>query len=69
MTPRPGDIITFNLDSHSQPNDGFADHIGIVERVENGRIYTIEGNYLNEVRRSSYPIGEGTIRFFARTHY
>lgn len=69
MTPRPGDIITFNLDSHNQPNDGFADHIGIVERVENGRIYTIEGNYLNEVRRSSYPIGEGTIRGFARPRY
>lgn len=44
ITPKVGDIITFNWDSSNQPNDGFADHIGIVESVSNGIITTIEGN-------------------------
>ncbi len=69
ITPRPGDIITFNWDQNSQENDGFADHIGIVERVENGYIYTIEGNGNRVVTRRSYPIGQGNIRGFARPRY
>ena len=39
-TPKAGDIITFNWDQDSQPNNGFADHIGIVESVSNGVIHT-----------------------------
>lgn len=38
-----------------------ADHVGIVERVENGRVYTIEGNSGDLVRQNSYPIGYGEI--------
>ena len=38
-----------------------ADHVGIVERVENGRVYTIEGNSNDMVRRNSYPVGYGEI--------
>ncbi|WP_442857824.1 CHAP domain-containing protein [Blautia sp. AM47-4] len=38
--PRPGDIIFFDWDDGGQ--DGSSDHVGIVEKVENGRIYTIE---------------------------
>ena len=37
--PSPGDIIFFDWES-----DGLADHVGIVERVEDGLIYTVEGN-------------------------
>lgn len=37
--PSPGDIIFFDWES-----DGLADHVGIVEKVENGLIYTVEGN-------------------------
>ncbi len=44
-----GDIITFNWDKDAQQNDGWADHIGIVERVENGWIHTIEGNSSNRL--------------------
>lgn len=28
----------------SGPQDGEADHVGIVEKCENGIVYTIEGN-------------------------
>lgn len=53
--PRPGDIIFFDWDDGSQ--DGSSDHVGIVEKVENGRIYTIEGNSGDSCRQNSYPVG------------
>ena len=69
-TPQSGDIITFNWDKNTQQNDGWADHIGIVERVENGWIHTIEGNSSNGVvRRNTYRVGHGNIRGFARPRY
>ena len=70
-TPKSGDIITFNWDQDSQPNNGFADHIGIVEYVENGLIHTIEGNsgYVGTVKRNVYRIGHGNIRGFATPRY
>ena len=37
--------------------DGLPDHVGIVEKVENGRVYTIEGNTTDSVRERSYPLG------------
>ena len=70
-TPKSGDIITFNWDQDYQQNDGFADHIGIVERVENGLIHTIEGNsgVVGTVKRNVYRIGHGNIRGFATPRY
>ena len=69
-TPKAGDIITFNWDQNSQQNDGWADHIGIVEKVENGIIHTIEGNSTNnQVQRKTYRIGHGNIRGFASPLY
>ena len=68
-TPKAGDIITFNWDQNSQPNNGFADHIGIVESVSNGFIHTIEGNSNDQVRRNTYRIGHGNIRGFATPRY
>ena len=53
--PRPGDIIFFDWDNGGQ--DGSSDHVGIVEKVENGRVYTVEGNSGDSVRQNSYPIG------------
>ena len=68
-TPKAGDIITFNWDKDTQQNDGWADHIGIVEKVENGIIHTIEGNSNNVVKRNTYRIGHGNIRGFATPRY
>ena len=70
-TPKSGDIITFNWDQNYQQNDGFADHIGIVEYVENGLIHTIEGNSgdVGTVKRNVYRIGNGNIRGFATPRY
>ena len=55
-TPEPGMVIFFKWYGSDSL---IADHVGIVERVENGRVYTIEGNSDNMVRQNSYPVGEG----------
>ncbi len=59
-TPNPGDIIFFDWNDpggFSGPQDGVPDHVGIVERVENGRVYTVEGNSGDKCCQRSYPVG------------
>lgn len=58
--PSPGMIIFFDWDNpngSSGPQDGLADHVGIVEKVENGVVYTVEGNSGDSVRINSYSVG------------
>lgn len=50
--PVSGDIIFFDWGG-----DGDVDHVGIVESVVNGTVYTIEGNSGDMCRRRSYSIG------------
>ena len=54
--PTPGIIIFFDWDDETG-QDGQSDHTGIVEKVENGRVYTVEGNSGDSVRQNSYPVG------------
>ena len=54
--PAPGMIICFDWNDENG-QDGLSDHTGIVEKVENGRVYTIEGNSGDSVRQNSYPVG------------
>ena len=59
-TPSPGMIIFYDWDSpngSSDPQDGLSDHTGIVEKVENGIIYTVEGNSGDSCRENHYPVG------------
>ena len=58
--PAPGMIIFFDWDNTggSGPQDGEADHVGIVQKVEDGIIYTIEGNSGNLCRVNRYPVGQ-----------
>ena len=59
-TPSPGMIIFYDWDSpngSSGPQDGLSDHTGIVEKVENGIIYTVEGNSGDSCRENHYPVG------------
>lgn len=69
VTPEPGWIITFNWDDKTQPNDGFADHIGIVESVVGSTVNTIEGNSNGRVARCSYAVSHGNIRGYAKPKY
>jgi len=41
-------------------------HIGIVEKVENGRVHTVEGNTSNKVARRSYDLKDKTILGYGR---
>ena len=71
VTPQPGWIITYNWDDGTQPNDGFADHIGIVEKVQGNTITTIEGNTGNGgvVARRTLKVANGNIRGYAIPKY
>ena len=57
--PSAGQIIFFDWDNKgsSGPQDGQSDHLGIVEKCENGIVYTIEGNSGNSCRQNQYPVG------------
>lgn len=67
--PKVGDIILFNWDDATQPNDGASDHIGFVEQVNGNTIICIEGNMNSKVSRRTINVGWGYIRGFARPKY
>ena len=54
--PSAGHIIFFDWEG-----DGVTDHVGIVERVENGTVYTVEGNSGDTCRQNRYAIGSSVI--------
>lgn len=54
--PAPGTIIFFDWNE-----DGNPDHVGIVEKCENGRVYTVEGNSRDAVRQREYFKGSNVI--------
>ena len=41
--------------------DGHVQHVGIVEKVENDKVYTIEGNSKDEVRNKNYSLTNKSI--------
>lgn len=54
--PKAGDIIFFDWES-----DGLTDHVGIVEKCENGTVYTVEGNSGDACRTRTYAVGNSVI--------
>lgn len=59
IEPAPGMIIFFDWDNKgsSGPQDGESDHTGIVERVEDGIVYTVEGSSGDSCRENHYAVG------------
>ncbi|WP_270302863.1 CHAP domain-containing protein [Baileyella intestinalis] len=67
--PNPGDVVVYDWKPYDGKRQGF--HVGIVEKVKDGFVYTIEGNtgssYFGEVLRrvrqvgNIYTIGYGRI--------
>lgn len=55
--PVPGMLIFFDWATQ----DGVPDHVGIVEKVENGMVYTVEGNSRDMCRQKQYALGSGVI--------
>ncbi|MEQ2718308.1 lysozyme family protein [Fusicatenibacter saccharivorans] len=54
--PTAGTIIFFDWE-----NDGETDHVGIVEKCENGVVYTVEGNSGDACRQNQYSVGNSSI--------
>ena len=54
--PTAGQIIFFDWDDENG-QDGVSDHTGIVEKVENGIVYTVEGNSGDTCRQKQYSVG------------
>ena len=61
-TPSAGMIIFFDWD-----HDGTSDHVGIVEKCEGGRVYTIEGNSSDQVRQRNYTVDYEAIMGYGRS--
>ena len=62
--PSAGQIMFFDWEG-----DGETDHVGIVEKCENGIIYTVEGNSGDACRQRSYPVGSSSIYGFGIPAY
>ena len=55
--PVPGMLIFFDWATQ----DSVPDHVGIVEKVENGMVYTVEGNSRDMCRQKQYALGSSVI--------
>ncbi|MCH5320477.1 MAG: CHAP domain-containing protein [Eubacterium sp.] len=62
--PKPGDLIYYVTSGSSRPY-----HAGIVEKYENGRVYTIEGNLSDVVQRRDYSHTNSYIYGYATPDY
>ena len=57
---RRGYIIYSNWNEpggFTRPQDGVPDHVGIVEKVENGIVYAVEGNSGDRCQETHYLVG------------
>ncbi len=61
-TPKAGDAILFDWGG-----DGTEDHIGLVEKVKDGKVYTIEGNSSDSVKRNVYELNDGNIAGYVKS--
>lgn len=69
-SPAPGDLVMYDWgDTGKGDNIGTPDHVGIVEKVDNGSITVIEGNYSNTVKRRTLAINGKYIRGYCLPDY
>ena len=68
--PLPGDIIFYDWqDSGKGDNSGAPDHVGVVEKVVDGQITVIEGNYSDSVKRRNIAVNGKYIRGYGLPDY
>lgn len=68
--PNVGDIIFYDWDDDGKgDNKGFADHVGIVEKVSKKTITVIEGNYSESVKRRKIAVNGKYIRGYGAPKY
>ena len=69
IIPKIGDYIFYNWDDCTQPNDGWADHVGVVTAIQGKTITVIEGNKNNAVEYRTISVGWGYIRGYGKPDY
>ena len=69
LVPKPGWLLFFNWEASEGEDTGEADHVGIVESVQNGKITVIEGNYQKAVKRRTIGVNYPYIRGFGVPKY
>lgn len=62
--PTVGDVIFFDYN-----HNGTSDHVGLVEKCENGIVTTIEGNKNNMVQRCTYRVNSNDILGYGVPEY
>ena len=67
--PRPGDLIFFDWNDKRMGQDGIPDHVGIVQKMENGIVYTVEGNSGDACRENRYAVGHYEIYGYGTPAY
>ena len=68
--PKAGDIILYDWDDSGKgDNTGWADHIGIVEKISGKTITVIEGNMGQKVDRRTIKVNAKCIRGYASPKY
>ncbi len=68
--PLPGDYIFYDWDDSGKgDNKGGSDHVGVVEKVVDGKITVIEGNYSNSVKRRTLKVNGEYIRGYGVPKY
>ncbi len=70
--PLPGMIVFFDRDDPdgwAGPQDGVSDRTGIVERVEGGYVYTVEGNSGDACVMERYLVGDSRIMGYGAPAY
>lgn len=68
--PRPGDWIIYDWDDNGYGDDVYgASHVGVVDKVSNGKITVIEGNWNNKVSERTIAVNSRYIRGFVTPKY
>lgn len=70
VTPKPGWIVFYHWKDNGKGDcTGRANHVGIVEKVSNGKITFIEGNYSNSVKRRTLSVNAKYLRGYGVPKY
>lgn len=69
-TPNPGDIVFYDWEDDGKGDcKGAANHVGICEKVSNGKITVIEGNYSDSVKRRTLDVNGKYLRGYGVPKY
>lgn len=59
VRPKDGDLIFFDWETDpEEPGFGVPDHVGFVEVVKFGKVYTVEGNSGDECKQNTYRLSD-----------